>query len=550
MNENENEHAFAPLPQPILSIDDSPTVISEDSAIIPEDITAPKPQKKTLRFGGRKISRRTLLIGASVVGLAAAGIAGGTLLAREQSVFAPGANVTPAVEANIAHLLRRAGFGGTQSDIQYYGSLGLTAAINQLLNYETITDPIENQLNSMNFDFTKFADMQRWWILRMLYTKRPLQEKMTLFWHGLLTSSAQKIGGPKNLPLLIQQNQFLRAHALDTFDNILLGITQDPAMMWWLDLRLSRKNNPNENYARELLELFTLGVSSGYTQDDVRAAAFALTGWSLRNGASVYTPAQHNTATQTFLGQTGSFDYRDIIRIIAAHPAAGPHLATRLFSFFVHPNPSAEEIKPMVDAYYSSGHSVKAVMQAMFNAPAFFSAAAYRARIKSPPEFVIGSIRQLELKTQGQGVGGAMAAMGQSLFAPVNVAGWPGDTESEAWMNTATWLARINLLNTAANVPGFLAAETGNILAFETMTSDIAKHNLKSYGDFINYYAQNFIDSALSSERLALLTQFLQINPYPSALQNITFADGTKTSWETARNTIYILLSGPEYQLN
>ncbi len=549
MNENENDNAFEPLTQPTLSTDDTPTAITENSTVVSEN-TAIKPQKKELQFGGRKISRRALLIGASVAGLTVAGIAGGTMIAHDQSIIAPGASISPTVEANIAHLLRRVGFGGTQADIQYYGALGVTGAINQLVNYESVTDPIEAQLNSMSFDFTKFADLQRWWILRMLYTKRPLQEKMTLFWHGLLTSSAQKIGGPQNLPLLIKQNQFFRAHALDTFDNILLGITQDPAMMWWLDLRLSRKNNPNENYARELMELFTLGVSSGYTQDDVRAAAFALTGWMLRNGVSTYLPAQHNTATQTFLGQTGSFDYHDIIRIITAHPAAGPHLATRLFSFFVHPNPSADEIKPMVDAYYSSGHSVKAVIQAMLNSSAFFSAASYRARIKSPAEFVIGAIRQLELQTQGQGIGGVMTEMGQSLFAPVNVAGWPGDIESDAWMNTATWMARVNLLNTAANVPEFLSTDSGNILAYENMTNDIAKHNMKSSGDFINYYAQNFIDSPLSSDRLALLTQFLQSNPYPSLQQNITFADGTKTSWETARNTIYILLSGPEYQLN
>ena len=176
------------------------------------------------------------------------------------------------------HLLRRAGFGASSTDLATYRSLSYSGAVDRLLNYSQVSDDdTENRLKALKLNLNNPVDQQSWWLLRMAWTQRPFLEKMTLFWHGLLTSSFRKVGGKKGYPRIMIQNQFLRDHAFDTFDNILLGITGDPAMLFYLDLYKSRKNSPNENYARELMELFTIGVGN-YTQQDVFEAAAALTG--------------------------------------------------------------------------------------------------------------------------------------------------------------------------------------------------------------------------------------------------------------------------------
>ena len=157
----------------------------------------------------------------------------------------------------------------------------------------------------------------------MAWTQRPLLEKMTLFWHGVLTSSFRKVGGKNGYMRMINQNNFLRDHAFDTYDNILLGITSDPAMLFYLDLTRSRKTMPNENYARELMELFTLGLGH-YTQQDVYEGAAALTGWHIRGLSSYYNPKDHNYLTKTYLGHTGNLNYKDVINILTLARSSSP----------------------------------------------------------------------------------------------------------------------------------------------------------------------------------------------------------------------------------
>ncbi|HKD75901.1 MAG TPA: DUF1800 domain-containing protein, partial [Ktedonobacterales bacterium] len=454
----------------------------------------PPPPVPTRRRSGVRLSRRGLLIGAGAVGVGAAAITGGILYINA------GHKSTIATGNQIQHLLRRAGFGARADEIQQYSQLGVSGAIERLLNYTQVSDDIDSRLSSLNLNLSTIPDSQRWWLLRMLYSQRPLQEKMTLFWHGLLTSSYTKVGGKAGYGFMVKQNTFLRDHALDKYDTILLGITQDPAMMNWLDLRLDRKNSPNENYARELMELFTMGVSSGYTQTDVHDSARALTGFTLsRDGTVTYNPAQHDNGQKTLLGHTGDLSYHDVISIVAGHPATGPFLSKRLFQFFVHENPSTAELQPMVDAYYHSGHSIMEVMRAMFNSPAFFAPAAYRSRIKSPAEFVVGAIRQLDLETQGQGLSTAMTQMGQTIFDPPNVAGWPGDQASDNWMSTSTWLARVNFINAIFNT------QTGGNIVQDAIT----KYHLKTPDDLVNHYTGVLIDGQLSTARRQSLSQYL-----------------------------------------
>src|SRR5581483_8744794 len=236
--------------------------------------TASAPSRR--RFMGKSLAGLAALGG---IGVAAAAGA----VALEQWIQHGGLGNTGhgpmASEVQIGHLLRRAGFGATSDELTLYRNLGFTGAVDRLLNYSQVSDDaMENRLKTLNLNLNSPADQQRWWLLRMAWTQRPLLEKMTLFWHGVLTSSFRKVGGKNAYMRMIIQNNFLRTHAFDTFDNIMLGITSDPAMLFYLDLTKSRKNMPNENYAGEMMELFTLGLGH-YTQVDVSEGASALTGW-------------------------------------------------------------------------------------------------------------------------------------------------------------------------------------------------------------------------------------------------------------------------------
>jgi hypothetical protein len=541
--------------QPLLP-DVSPTSDTVNYQHMPPQHAANGAPPRPNGRGGKKLSRRGLLIGAGAVGVGAAAITTG-ILATQGKVHVPGIASgpppTPAAHAQIAHLLRRAGFGARWSEIQQYSALGWTGAIDRLLHPDSVSDDLEQRLNALGLDLTRVVDEQRWWVLRMIYSQRPLQEKMTLFWHGLLTSSYKKVGGKRGYGYLITQNNFLRAHAFDTYDNILLGITQDPAMMWWLDLRLNRAQSPNENYARELMELFTLGVNSGYTQNDVHNAALALTGFKLGTGGTVeYQVARHDNSQKTLLGHTGNLDYHDVIRLVTSQPSSGPFLCSRIFRFFVHENPSDADLKPMVDAYTSNGHNLGAVMRAMFLSPAFISATAYRARLKSPVEFTLGAIRQLELELSGQGVATIMAQMGQTILDPPNVAGWPGDQQSAIWLNTGTWLTRVNFINTVLN--GARATQGqgdgtpagGNLN--QGLQTIITRQHLTSPATVVDYFTGLLIDGQLTSDRRQKLIDTLSTSGGNG--DTLQLAGGGNLNANSLRTMLYLLLTSPEYQLN
>src|SRR5579875_2788780 len=350
----------------------------------------------------RRFNRRQLL-----AGLAMAGV--GAVLSACQ--FDQRAAAQPLSEqAQFAHLLRRAGFGAAPSELATYQQLGGNGAVNRLINYQPISNQeLEDRLTALKLDLTKASGIQRWWVVRMVETARPLEEKMTLFWHGLLTSALSKVGRPE--PMYVQ-NQFLRQNALGRFPDILKGISKDPAMMLWLDLGANRKGHPNENYARELMELFSLGIGH-YTEQDVRESARAFTGWVVRRqraggGAvafeSVFNPRLHDDGEKTFLGQTGRFGGDDIIDIIVRQPASAQFIARKLFSFFAYPDPDDEVLAPLVAAYTASGYSIRALVRAILTSDAFYAPAAYRALIKSPAELVAGTARLLGIETDGRGL--------------------------------------------------------------------------------------------------------------------------------------------------
>jgi len=398
----------------------------------------------------------------------------------------------------------------------------------------------------LNLNLVKPTDQQRWWLLRMAWTQRPLLEKMTLFWHGVLVSSYRKVGGARAYGRMMVQNQFFRAHAFDTFDNILLGITTDPAMLFYLDLTKSTKKAPNENYARELMELFTLGLGH-YTQQDVYEAAAALTGWHVKGLTSRYLPRDHNDLTKTFLGQTGNFDYKDVVRILANHPATPWFICRKLFTFFVYENPTSDDLRPLVDTYVQSGHNMGQVMRTLLLSPQFSSTKAYRSRVKSPVEYIAGAYRALNVQGSGDGLPNISLLMGQTLFDPPNVAGWPGDKVSAAWLNSGTWMTRLNYIDLLLSRGTFTGR---NRLSPIDLQGIVDANNIGSPEHFVDYFTSFLLDGVVDKERRAQYIDFFTTKDTSRGNAHITLKNGQSYPLNRVRGTLYLIMASPEYQLN
>ncbi|GAC1697728.1 MAG: hypothetical protein NVS9B9_20220 [Ktedonobacteraceae bacterium] len=500
----------------------------------------------------QKVSRRKLFGIAAATSVGVAALAGSGI-ALEQAWQNGGLNFLPhepiAGSMQIGHLLRRAGFGATPADINTYRGYGYTGAVDRLLNYQQVSDDaMENRLKSLNLDFsipsgTAIANMQRWWLLRMAWTQRPLLEKMTLFWHGLLTSSFRKVGGRNAYGRVMMQNQFFRTHVFDTYDNILLGIVSDPAMLVYLDLTKSRKNAPNENFARELMELFTLGLGH-YTQQDVYQGAAALTGWHVKGNTtqSHYVQQDHNSLTKTFLGQTGNLDYKDVVHTLVNHPATPWFLCRKLFTFFVYENPSNDDLKPLVDTYVKSGHNIGAVMRTLLLSPQFASQKAYRARVKSPAEFVTGMYRALDVQGNGKGLEYITTIMGQTLFDPPNVAGWPADKVSALWLNSGTWMARLNYIDALVSGSRGATARSLNTVDIQGLVN--ANH-IDSPERFVDFFSAVLLDGVVAKDRRAqFISYFTQQNVGKSSAL-IRLTNGKSYPVSNVRGTLYLILASP-----
>jgi uncharacterized protein (DUF1800 family) len=288
------------------------------------------------------------------------------------------------------------------------------------------------------------------WLNRILYGPDPLREKLTLFWHGHFATSNKKV---ESVVLMDRQNETLRTHALGNVAALLEVVVADPAMLIWLDGGTSKKQKPNENFAREFLELFTLGAGH-YGEDDVRAAARAFTGWVRQDprGGIIETPAfardpaQVDDGPKTFLGQSGCWGPADIVRLVLERPEASAFLARKLYRLFVSESstPGPELIEPLAEEVRRYKFAVAPVVSVILRSRHFYSPAAYRQRIKSPVEHSAGLLRILEVERQALNplaLAAACDAQGQELFAPPNVEGWAGGS---SWINSGTLLERTN----------------------------------------------------------------------------------------------------------
>jgi hypothetical protein len=425
----------------------------------------------------------------------------------------------------IGHLLRRAGFGARQKDYDKFLAMGLDATVDYLLDYDSVDNSaLESRLASLNLNMEKSSQLKQWWLIRMIYTERPLQEKMVLFWHGILTSSYKK-GGSLFMHV---QNELFRKHALDNYDVLLKAVSRDPAMLNWLDSKRNKKRAPNENYSRELMELFTMGIGH-YSEEDVRESARAFTGWGLQKGEFRFNPNDHDNLSKRFLGKTGDFDGDDIVDIILEHPATGDFIARELFSFFAHDDPEPEIIQQLATTFQTSNYSIKAVMRQILTSPEFYSEKAYRAKIKSPSELVAGTVRSLGIETDGKPLSRWTEIMGQVLFAPPDVSGWD---EGETWINSTTLLQRLNFVN-------LIAANSNKRVPFDPVK--LLPQDSPSLTEAgLAYFPKLLLDENMATEEQQVLQEYLT---------SLDARVGSLKNNEKLKSLAYLVMASPEYQL-
>ncbi|MEW6731121.1 MAG: DUF1800 domain-containing protein [Acidobacteriota bacterium] len=450
-------------------------------------------------------------------------------------------------ERTVAHLLRRAGFGATQEEIKFYLDMGQKRAVDYLLNFESIDDSeADRRIAEANFDMKKLNGIAAAWILKMAITKRPLQEKMAFFWHDHFATAIFKV---KAEGLMVRQINLFRRFALGNFEAFLLEVSKDPAMIIWLDNFTNKKGQPNENYARELMELFSMGVGN-YTEDDVKESARAFTGWTItskrkneRDEAEFFfDQQQHDFGNKTFLGQTGPFNGDDIVRIIAGQPATSRFITKKLFEFFAYTNPKKKVLDRLAALYLSSNYSIKAVMQEIFNSDEFYSEEAINGLVKSPVEFVVGTLRMLKAQFINQGpqereLVGILNQLGQVLYNPPGVEGWVRGLE---WLNTSTLLTRYNYGNSISS------NRTGRGFIIDPKVLLNGK-SFQMNNEVVNFFLKALGIYDATSATKKQLKKYLTLNDDGSTG---SFKLDDATIDKEIRGLIHLIISLPDYQLN
>ena len=365
----------------------------------------------------------------------------------------------PIGEAGARHLLNRTGFGATDAEVHALAPLDRGEAIDRLLagtrREASLAPPAfvdaaflpfyrlrqmapEERREEQRKLLAQAFELRAWWLREMLATSSPLTERMTLFWHGHFATSQRKVRAGQ---LMYRQNVLLRREALGNFGVLLHAVARDPAMLIYLDNAGSRREAPNENFAREVMELFTLGEGH-YGESDVKEAARAFTGWSLERdtGRFVYRRAWHDDGVKTILGATGRFDGDDVLDLLLARRETAEFIAAKLWREFVSPQPDPAEVARWARVFRDARYEVKPLLRAVLASDAFWAEENRATLVKSPVDLVAGTlrsygIRPFELRPEVV----ACAALGQNLFAPPNVKGWPG---GDAWIDAATILGR------------------------------------------------------------------------------------------------------------
>ena len=426
-----------------------------------------------MNLTGIRLSRRQAIGTAAGTALGAAALVYGLeeIASSPKAAVSAGGWPSPLGDqrAMAAHLLRRAGFGYSEAELDAASAM----SYNDLVDHVVAQQPVALAAPA---DVTNHTLLASAWYTHMATTTAQFPERMALFWHGVLTSDFRNAA---RLPFVYQQNLLYRDAGLADLRSLLSQVTRDPLMMRYLNLDASTAASPNENYARELMELFTLGPGN-YTESDVREAARALSGLRIllfdSSGARIappkYTkgnlqaysaqintlvksgatfrgtlvPRVHDSASKSFLGHTGNLGPDDVIDIVLAQPACAPFVTRRAMTYFASPDLSAADVNAVATQFRDSKYDVRTLMRSIFRSSAFTSAANYRSLLRSPTDYMVATMRALNHPTLTAVAVRSAAGMDQVLYDPPNVAGWP---TSSGWVSSSTLLARINFATAA-----------------------------------------------------------------------------------------------------
>jgi uncharacterized protein (DUF1800 family) len=439
----------------------------------------------------------------------------------------------------VGHLYRRAAFGANHTELEAGLKAGPEALVAQLLKGGSGLAEFDAEMAPLAANITRFnaaTHLRAWWLTRMLHSPHPLQEKMTLFWHNHFATSYAKV---QRVRFMLGQYDLMRRNALGNFAELLREMSTDPAMLIWLDGSDSKKGNPNENYAREVMELFSLGVGH-YTEKDIREAARAFTGWEIQGTKSVFNKNQHDDGTKTVLGQTGNWKADDIVRICLEQKSAPSFLVGKLYRFLISETVPAtpELLAPLAEQFKKSGYDFAALVQTMLSSNLFFSTLVYRTRVKAPVDFVLGIVRGLEGKIGTTALAQALEQLGQNIFSPPSVKGWDG---GRTWLNGQTLLFRQNLA---------LALTSTEDPRFGRRTDPAAltrKYDKKTDAEVVDFFLHLFLQGDVPAETRTHLLDYQERSHKLPAPVYWTEQDAAD---HRVRTLCHLVLSLPEFQLD
>ena len=456
--------------------------------------------------------------------------------------------------ALIAHLFRRAGFGANYDELEHYTAMGYEQTVEELINPEnqpSIQEDLMVRRMPVWGDYLFLNMNQAQWVHRMVVTQRPLEEKIALFWHGVLCIGYGKVDSPKQISPSIER---LRNNGLGSFRDLLIQVAEDPAMMQYLDNNMSHRNAVNENWGRELLELFSLGVGN-YTEDDIKEAARAFTGWGVAPTPPVfpwgrsfweflYDDSEHDDGEKEFLGQKGRFTGEDVIDIICQQPSTAQFISRHLYNFFVADEPGVpswpytppldpEAIESLTNVYFDSNYNIKAMLRALFNSE-YFKRTRF-SKVKSPAELVAATVRLTQdhdVPAPGlSDLSNACKYMGQDLLNPPTVEGWHTGVE---WIDSGSLVERINF--------------AGNYLGDVTKPRILAiVERLSSKGETLE--AEEFVDGCLEQLGMIFLAEPTRQALIESARQHGIVVTRTEEFARRTGEMLQLIGASKEYQL-
>jgi len=427
----------------------------------------------------------------------------------------------------IGHLFRRAAFGADWKQLQQALSDGPQRTIDKLLKPQADTTAFNDTYDGYdNSAAGSIKSLRAWWLRRIIQTPHPLLEKMTLFWHGHFATKSDKVKNPR---LMLQHIRLLRSHALNSFSDMLQAISLDPAVLIYLGADANRKALPNENFARTLMETFTMGPGN-YKEKDVREASRAFTGWFVLRSRLRYISREHDGNIKEVFSERGNFTGEDVVRIVLKQPATSQMLVRKLYRLLIceTDQPNAAMINPLAETF-AKDYDIMKLTETMLRSNLFFSSAAYRRRIKSPVEFALGIVKALEGVVSTTQLAQDLAGLGQNLYNPPTVNGWAG---GQHWIDSATLAGRSNLALVLLQGSGPYADK----LNPRALANKHGRTTLKSAGQLL---LDLFLQSDLPSDVRESILKTVQV----------TSGSGIDDEEAMLRRFAHTVVTLPEFQL-